>query len=90
MKPLVADFLRLDLGVVLPEGRSQRRRVGGGRDATAGGANREWQGKWAPVLVPPLTSLFISFVRKIGKYLVSFSHRIVEVMHVKMHFFLSE
>lgn len=61
--------------------------MGGGRDATAGGANREWQGKWAPVLVPPLTSLFISFVRKIGKYLVSFSHRIVEVMHVKMHFF---
>lgn len=25
MKPLVADFLRLDLGVVLSEGRSQRR-----------------------------------------------------------------
>ena len=87
MKPLVADSLRLDLRVVLPEGRSQRRQgwemV---EDATAGGANREWQGKWALVLVPPLTSLFISFVRKIGKYLVSFSHSIVEVMHVKMHF----
>lgn len=84
----MADFLRLDLGVVLPEGRSQR---GQGwevvEDATAGGANRDWQEKWALVLVPPLTSLFISFVRKIGKYLVSFSHRIVEVMHVKMHYF---
>lgn len=56
-------------------------------DATAGGANREWQGEWALVLVPPLNSLFISFVRKIQKYLVSFSHRIVEAMHVKMHYF---